>query len=110
MVVNWLASQTIKSKGQEALKEAQHPVHRGMVVGNTDNSRWSKQIREVKEELHTAFNIIQGAIRKVEIMEAESNASIDILSAMESAVQPEESELSQQLAAEVTDSIDIDHI
>uniref|UniRef100_A0A8D8NGN9 (northern house mosquito) hypothetical protein n=2 Tax=Culex pipiens TaxID=7175 RepID=A0A8D8NGN9_CULPI len=116
---------------QEALKEAQHPpiniskyfrwvgvseaarldsVHRGMVVGNTDNYRWSKQIREVKEELHTAFNIIQGAIRKVEIMEAESNASIDILSAMESAVQPEESELSQQLASEVTDSIDIDHI
>ncbi|XP_039446664.1 uncharacterized protein LOC120426045 [Culex pipiens pallens] len=82
---------------QEALKEAQHPpiniskyfrwvgvseaalldsVHRGMVVANTVNSRWSKQIREIKEDLHTAFNIIQGAIRKVETMEAESNASI----------------------------------
>uniref|UniRef100_A0A8D8KQC1 (northern house mosquito) hypothetical protein n=1 Tax=Culex pipiens TaxID=7175 RepID=A0A8D8KQC1_CULPI len=84
-------------------------VHRGMVVANTINSRNLRQIRELKMEFSTAMVVLQGAFKRLEVMEAEAEASSGIVSAMETVMQPEESELSQQLAAEVTNCFDDQH-
>ncbi|EDS30696.1 conserved hypothetical protein [Culex quinquefasciatus] len=83
-------------------------VHRGMVVANTINSRNLRQIRELKMESSTAMVVLQEAFKRLEVMEAEAEASNGIVSAMKTVMQPEESELSQQLAAEVTNCFD-DH-
>uniref|UniRef100_A0A8D8J6N2 (northern house mosquito) hypothetical protein n=1 Tax=Culex pipiens TaxID=7175 RepID=A0A8D8J6N2_CULPI len=84
-------------------------VHRGMVVANTMNARWTKQVADIKIDLSAALNLLQGAFKKIELLEAETKASTEITAAMETAVQPEENELSQLLASQVTDRRDSDH-
>lgn len=73
------------------------------------NARWNKQVADIKIDLSAALNLLQGAFKKIELLEAETKASTEITAAMETAVQPEENELSQHLASQVTDRRDSDH-
>lgn len=84
-------------------------VHRGMVVANTINTRWSRQVQDIRADLSAAMNLLQGAFQRIELL-AETGPSSEVLSAMQNAVQPEESELSQQLVMQVSDILDFDHI
>ncbi|EDS42935.1 serine/threonine-protein kinase RIO2 [Culex quinquefasciatus] len=82
---------------------------RGPLLANTMNARWTKQVADIKIDLYAALNLLQRAFQKIELLEAETKASTEITAAMETAVQPEENELSQHLASQVTDRRDSDH-
>lgn len=85
-------------------------VHRGMVVANTINEGWMRGIAEVKQDIALAIKILQGAAQKVEILESKGVFGSEICSVMETTMRPEETELSKNLSADVTDCADIDHI
>nr|XP_029716691.1 uncharacterized protein LOC115259996 [Aedes albopictus] len=84
-------------------------VHRGMAVAQTANSGWAREVNELKTDLDLAVSILQRVSLKVDAMAARAALGSELFEAMESATRPEETELSHQLAARVTDCVDVDH-
>lgn len=116
---------------QEALKKAESPpielskyfrwsavseaarlqsVHRGMVVAQTSNLAWCRELDDLKTEVSLGISIFQGVMRKLEAMTIRGNTESELFSAMESATRPEETTLSHSLADQVMDCEDIDHV
>lgn len=84
-------------------------VHRGMNVANTVNEGHMNDVGEIKKDLSLALSILQGVAQRVDAMEHRASVRAELFNAMETAVRPEESELSITLAARVVDCEDIDH-
>ncbi|XP_058840239.1 uncharacterized protein LOC131695740 [Topomyia yanbarensis] len=84
-------------------------VHRGMQVAQTVNTHWANEIKKIKDNVSMALTLLQGAAQCIEALEARSTVSSELITAMQSAVQPEEAELSRSLISHVTDCSDVDH-
>ncbi|XP_065074201.1 uncharacterized protein LOC135698237 [Ochlerotatus camptorhynchus] len=84
-------------------------LSRGLVVAKTVNQSWSKEIAEVRKDADLALSILQGMVNKLNVMESRANTDLELLTAMTSATQPEECELSHTLAERVVDCADLDH-
>lgn len=84
-------------------------MHRGMVVANVVNDGWTKEAAELERDVSLALNILQGVSNRLSALRAKGAAESGLLDAMESALQPEESELSRNLSSRVTDCEDTDH-
>ncbi|XP_065091580.1 uncharacterized protein LOC135712549 [Ochlerotatus camptorhynchus] len=84
-------------------------LSRGLVVAKTVNQSWSKEIAEVRKDADLALSILQGMVNKLHVMESRANTDLELLTAMTSATQPEECELSHTLAERVVDCADLDH-
>ncbi|XP_055623974.1 uncharacterized protein LOC129780238 [Toxorhynchites rutilus septentrionalis] len=84
-------------------------VHRGVTVAHTVNAGWVKEAAEIREEISAALGILNNVSRKLEAMITKGLAAGDFITAVQSAIRPEESEVSQVLAEKVTDCPDVDH-
>lgn len=84
-------------------------VHRGMVAAHTVNDSWTREIADVKNDISMALSILQGAMQKMNCMSARGSTNSELLTAMESATRPEETNLSRESASLVTDCEDVDH-
>lgn len=84
-------------------------VHRGMSVAQTVNSGWAREVTELKTDIDLAVSILQRVSQKIDAMMAKATYGSELFEVLESVTQPEETELSHQLAAKVTDCADIDH-
>lgn len=84
-------------------------VYRGATVAHAVNGGWMKDIEEVYQGVTSAVSILSNVARKLEGMISKGKAAEEIITAVQSAVRPEESELSKVLADSVTNCPDIDH-
>ncbi|XP_021709546.1 uncharacterized protein LOC110679385 [Aedes aegypti] len=84
-------------------------VHRGMSVAQTVNSGWAREVTELKTDIDLAVSILLRVSQKIDAMMAKATYGSELFEVLESVTQPEETELSHQLAAKVTDCADIDH-
>lgn len=84
-------------------------LNRGLVVAQTVNQSWSNEIAEIRKDADLALSILQGMVSKLNVMESRAKTDLELLTAMTSATQPEERELSRTLAERVVDCADLDH-
>ncbi|XP_053698967.1 uncharacterized protein LOC128745931, partial [Sabethes cyaneus] len=84
-------------------------LHRGIVVAQTVNDGWTKQIDEVRQDIDLALTVLQRVVDKLNAMESRAKGESELFAAMSSATQPEESDISQKLSAKVVDCTDVDH-
>lgn len=84
-------------------------VYRGMVVAQTSNTAWCRELDDLKTEVSLGISILQGVMRKLEAMSIRGSTEAELFSAMESVTRPEETSLSHSLADKVMDCTDIDH-
>lgn len=84
-------------------------VHRGVTVAHTINDGWVKDVVEIFQGLSSAVSILTNVSQKLETLISKGTAAGEFIAAVQSAVRPEESELSKVLAENVTDCPDIDH-
>lgn len=84
-------------------------VHRGVVVAQTVNEGWSRDISTIKKDLDLAITVLQGVMSRLEALELRAESDAKIFSAMSSVTQPEETEISRQLSAKIVDCTDVDH-
>lgn len=85
-------------------------VHRGASVAHAVNGGWMKDVEEVFQGISSAVSILSNVARKLEGMIAKGKAAEEIIIAVQSAVRPEETEVSKVLADSVTDCPDVDHM
>lgn len=69
-----------------------------------------KDVEEVFQGISSAVSILSNVARKLEGMIAKGKAANEIIIAVQSAVRPEETEVSKVLADSVTDCPDVDHM
>lgn len=85
-------------------------VHRGASVAHAVNGSWMKDVEEVHHGVTSAISILTNVAQKLEGMISKGKGAEEIIAAVQSAVRPEESELSKVLADNVSNCPDIDHI
>lgn len=85
-------------------------VHRGMVVARTVNDGWMQKIAGVKKDVEMALKVLNSANREIEAIMATGTYGSELFSALETTTRPEETQLSTNLANQVTDCEDVDHL
>ncbi|XP_062551238.1 uncharacterized protein LOC134216344 [Armigeres subalbatus] len=84
-------------------------IHCGMVVAQTSNNTWCRELDDLKTEVSLGISVLQGVMRKLEAMTIRGSSESELFSAIESATRPEETSLSHSLADKVMDCTDVDH-
>lgn len=85
-------------------------VHRGMVVARTVNDGWMQKMAGVKKDIEMASTLLNSANRTMEPMMTTGTYGSELFSALETTTRPEETELSTNLANQVVDCEDVDHM
>lgn len=84
-------------------------AHNRMNVARNVNAGYRESINELRSTYNVLFDMFKGLDMKIKALEDRFEMGDTLLTEMETDLRPSESDYSRDLAAQVTDAVDVDH-